>query len=209
MAPPVVPDVEMESGGDRLERLRGGADNESILDDEPFNSAPSPLAGDSLPSTAVDASSSVLGKRDADEAELDPFLPPQSAPIDEGMFYGPFLPTSYWDTEYLGGYTVPGSAPHCGPGNRYSEYPRSFSDALCRRHDLSWVFNQADQEEAFFATYKSFNEADEELLHDFYINEAWREGTSLNVGVALFELKRKTLPRYSNKRPVRPVRKAA
>lgn len=181
----------MESAGDRLERLRGGADDDNVFKDESINTAPSiPFADDTSPNPTGDASSSVLGKRDYDDfTSADP-------PINEGLFHGPFLPTSYWDTDYLGGYTVPGSAPHCGPGNRYSEYPRSFSDALCRRHDLSWVFNQADQEEAFFATYKSFNEADEELLHDFYLNEAWREGTSLNVGVALFELKKRYLPRY-------------
>lgn len=121
----------------------------------------------------------------------------QRLQVGEGLFHGPWNhPSLLPELTWLGGVTVPGNAPHCGPGNAYAAYPVTASDALCRRHDLHPVFNQNNEYEQNVATYNSFNPADREYLDTFYENELWREDTTATIGAAAFELKRLTLPHY-------------
>ena len=67
---------------------------------------------------------------------------------------------------WLGGFTHPGSAPHCGM--LHSEaYPITMEDAICRAHDDAPIFNSPDDPYAVKAAFGPYNYADREYRRKF------------------------------------------
>lgn len=91
---------------------------------------------------------------------------------EEVMYFnGPFeqysAPVQYGT--WLGGFTHPGSAPHCGM--LHSEaYPITMEDAICRGHDDAPIFNSPSDPYAVQAAFGPFNYADREYRRKFELD---------------------------------------
>lgn len=83
-------------------------------------------------------------------------------------FHGPFeqynAPIQYGT--WLGGFTHPGSAPHCGMMHDRA-YPITMEDSICRGHDDAPIFNSPSDPYALQAAFGPYNYADREYRRKF------------------------------------------